>query len=208
MPSTKPDEPVATVLDEIAERLRSGHASVMIGARFSKSAIQNGPNCKPFLSWRELANIFYQKLHGKTPPTGEHYLNPLKADEVRNDPNALSTIIEVIKWRKVPALAGALTNFKEICQFGFDDWKTHLDDVMFGLDFLIDESDLLSSERQIPEDDRLFIRKCAVALAGTLYRCFEAKKVSPPPTIQNWKDICLSSKEFSDIFNQWWSLND
>lgn len=77
-------ESVTTVLDEIAERLWSGHASVMVGAGFSKNAVKNSPNCKPFLSWAELANIFYHKLHGKKPSEHEHYLNPLKlADELQ-----------------------------------------------------------------------------------------------------------------------------
>ena len=55
------------VLDEIAERLWSGHASVMVGAGFSKNAVKNSPHCKPFLSWAELADIFHKKLMGRVP---------------------------------------------------------------------------------------------------------------------------------------------
>lgn len=71
-------------LDEIAERLWSGHATVMVGAGFSKNATK-GPLCsKSFLNWYELADIFYKKIHGIPPSDREHYLNPLKlADEVQ-----------------------------------------------------------------------------------------------------------------------------
>jgi len=70
-------------LNEIAERLWSGHASVMVGAGFSKNAIRNSANSKPFLNWNELADIFYEKLNGHKPKTDEHYLNSMKlAEEV------------------------------------------------------------------------------------------------------------------------------
>ncbi len=68
-------------LDEIAERLWSGHASVMVGAGFSKNTIENSPSSKPFLNWHQLSNIFFEKLHGREPSTKENYLNPLKLAE-------------------------------------------------------------------------------------------------------------------------------
>lgn len=76
-------EDVAVLLNEIAERLWSGHASVMVGAGFSKNAIRNSTMSKPFLSWNELADVFYERLHSGRPNPTDHYLNPLKlADEV------------------------------------------------------------------------------------------------------------------------------
>ena len=77
-------EDIRATLDEIAERLWSGHASVMVGAGFSKNGIQNASNCKPFLNWAELANIFHKKLHNRLPSEKDHYLDPLKlADELQ-----------------------------------------------------------------------------------------------------------------------------
>ncbi len=72
-------------LKEIASRLWSNHASIMIGAGFSKNAIKEKSTTKPFLSWNELGDCFYKKIHG-TSPTHEDksYLNVLKlADEVQ-----------------------------------------------------------------------------------------------------------------------------
>lgn len=71
----------SVLLNEIAERLWSGHASVMVGAGFSKNATGNTANSKPFLTWSELADIFYYKLHDRSPKDGERYLNPLKLAE-------------------------------------------------------------------------------------------------------------------------------
>ncbi len=70
-------------LFEIAERLQSGHAAVMIGAGFSKNAIKSNPLCNDFPDWKHLGNAFYKKLYGKQPATDEHYINVLKlADEL------------------------------------------------------------------------------------------------------------------------------
>jgi len=76
-------EGIVVLLNEIAERLWSGHASVMVGAGFSKNATRNSANSKPFLAWNQLADIFFEKLHGRLPTEKENYLNPLKlAEEV------------------------------------------------------------------------------------------------------------------------------
>jgi DNA-binding transcriptional MerR regulator len=65
-------------LNEIAERLWSGHATVMVGAGFSKNAHESFPN------WDQLGNIFYKKIHNKEPEGHQHYLNILKlANEVQ-----------------------------------------------------------------------------------------------------------------------------
>ncbi|MCK4571004.1 SIR2 family protein, partial [Candidatus Bipolaricaulota bacterium] len=72
------DESIKPYLDEIAERLWSGHAAVMVGAGFSKNANPAFPN------WAQLGDVFYEKLHGEAPPDNKRYLNPLKlADEVQ-----------------------------------------------------------------------------------------------------------------------------
>lgn len=72
------DESIKPYLDEIAERLWSGHAAVMVGAGFSKNAGDGFPN------WFQLGDLFYEKVHGKAPSTEQRYLNPLKlADEVQ-----------------------------------------------------------------------------------------------------------------------------
>lgn len=71
-------------LDEIANHLFTNHATIMVGAGFSKNAISDNPTCKKFPDWNELGNIFYEKLYREeaTPPRKE-YLNVLKlAEEV------------------------------------------------------------------------------------------------------------------------------
>jgi hypothetical protein len=82
-----PDIPaeVAPYLDEIAERLWSGHAAVMVGSGFSKNARKAIPSAPSFPSWHELGDCLHEKLHGWKPDDRtHHYLNPLKlADEVR-----------------------------------------------------------------------------------------------------------------------------
>ena len=71
-------EEIKPYLNEIAERLWSGHAAVMIGAGFSKNAH------KSFPKWNQLGDIFYKRIHGKVPESDTHYLNVLKlANEIQ-----------------------------------------------------------------------------------------------------------------------------
>lgn len=71
-------------LDEIANRLFTNHAAIMVGAGFSKNAISSGNHCKKFPDWNELGDLFYEKLYGKNAQTPQkNYLNVLKlAEEV------------------------------------------------------------------------------------------------------------------------------
>lgn len=66
-------------LNEIADRLSQGRATVMVGAGFSKNAIKIKNTDKQFLSWNELGDLFYEKLNGKKPDeqTG-HYMDALR----------------------------------------------------------------------------------------------------------------------------------
>ena len=64
-------------LSEIAERLESGHAAVMVGAGFSKNASPEFPD------WNKLGIEFYKKLNGgKEPGKNNHFLNPMKLANV------------------------------------------------------------------------------------------------------------------------------
>lgn len=54
-------------LNEIAQRLWSGHASLMVGAGFSKNAIPIHETLKKFSDGKELGDVFYQELHKDNP---------------------------------------------------------------------------------------------------------------------------------------------
>jgi hypothetical protein len=77
------NESIRPYLNEIAERLWSGHAAVMIGAGFSKNAKPNGASCSQFPDWSQIGDLFYEKINGGK-PNKQKYLNVLKlADEVQ-----------------------------------------------------------------------------------------------------------------------------
>lgn len=71
-------------LDEIANRLFTNHAAIMIGAGFSKNATSSSQLSKTFPDWNELGDAFYEKLYGnETVAPKKEYLNVLKlAEEV------------------------------------------------------------------------------------------------------------------------------
>jgi len=65
-------------LYEIAERLKTRHASIMVGSGFSKNT-EGSDKTKYFPSWNELGNKFLEKLsEGRTDKKKNEYLNPLK----------------------------------------------------------------------------------------------------------------------------------
>ena len=75
-----PDMPdsIRFLLDEVAERVWSDQAAVMVGAGFSKNAFSGFPD------WNMLGDVFYEKIHGQRPDDRTKYLNVLKlADEVK-----------------------------------------------------------------------------------------------------------------------------
>ena len=72
---------VKPYLDEIADRLWSNNAAVMVGAGFSRNAKPVGTNTESFPNWQELGDIFYRKLHGRSPDEEARYLSLLKLAE-------------------------------------------------------------------------------------------------------------------------------
>jgi hypothetical protein len=85
-------------LDEIADRLVSNHAAIMVGAGFSCNAIPNGrPNCQ-FPAWDELGDIFYAKLH-RDENKNKAYLDPLRLASEVEAAFKRSTLDEIIRQR-------------------------------------------------------------------------------------------------------------
>lgn len=71
-------------LKEIAERLWSKQAAVMVGSGFSRNAEKNDHTKQDFPTWSGLGDRLYEKLNGKKPDSDDSYLNILKlADEVQ-----------------------------------------------------------------------------------------------------------------------------
>ena len=80
MPNDASDK-VKPYLDEIADRLWSNNAAVMVGAGFSRNAKPVGSTSTSFPDWRELGDKFYKKLHGRPPGEDARYLSLLKLAE-------------------------------------------------------------------------------------------------------------------------------
>lgn len=68
-------------LDEIANRLWSNNAAVMVGAGFSRNARPVGSTSNSLPDWQELGDIFFDKLYRRAPSEDSRYLNVLKLAE-------------------------------------------------------------------------------------------------------------------------------
>ena len=80
MPDDTPDQ-AKPYLDEIADRLWSNNAAVMVGAGFSRNAKPVDSTALSFPSWQELGDVFFRKLHGRSPSEEVRYLSLLKLAE-------------------------------------------------------------------------------------------------------------------------------
>lgn len=72
---------IQSSLTQIAERLWTGHASIMVGAGFSKNAINTVNPSKLPPDWAQLGDLLYEKLYSKKPNSGVKYLSVLKLAE-------------------------------------------------------------------------------------------------------------------------------
>lgn len=81
LPTAPPS--IQRYLAEIADRLFSGHAALMVGAGFSKNARPISTLVPQFPDWSDLGCEFYKKLHGQKPSASINCLNvPRLAEEV------------------------------------------------------------------------------------------------------------------------------
>lgn len=70
-------------LNEIAERLYTGHAAIMVGSGFSRNVQLHSHSNNGFPDWTQLGNLFYEKLHGEINGSGSEFLSvPTLAHEV------------------------------------------------------------------------------------------------------------------------------
>lgn len=72
---------ILSYFSEIAERLWTGHASIMVGAGFSKNAINVINPSKKSPNWWELGDSFYEKIYGVKPKEEVRYASLLKLAE-------------------------------------------------------------------------------------------------------------------------------
>ena len=71
-------------LAEIAKRLWSNKAAVMIGSGFSRNAKSIGPKQVKFPTWNELGDIFFKKLHMRSPDATARYMSlPKLAEQIQ-----------------------------------------------------------------------------------------------------------------------------
>ena len=131
------NDEIKPYLDEISERLWSGHATVMVGAGFSKNAAPVVGVTNKFPNWDELGEIFFEKVYGKKLSRQDKFLSPLKlAEEVEvlfgravldnllidkipdnlHKPTELFTKLLQLAWRDV-----FTTNFDTLLERGKDD---------------------------------------------------------------------------------------
>ena len=82
MPIDPPDQ-VKAYLDEIAVRLWSNNATMMVRAGFGQNAKPSGYTSALFPNRQQLGDIIYGNLHGRSPTDEANYLNDRGRPAVR-----------------------------------------------------------------------------------------------------------------------------
>ena len=90
------NQEIRPYLEEISERLWSGHAAVMVGAGFSMNAENIVGSDNSFPSWSTLGDNFYKKIHGVY-PENEKYLNAIKLAEEVNAAFGRSVLNQMLR---------------------------------------------------------------------------------------------------------------
>jgi hypothetical protein len=113
-----------------------------------------------------------------------------------------------IKWRCLPNIVNALdAEIRILKNFSEAFTDELLNDIIFGLGYLIEETSLQNQQSAMDIAKRLDIREKAASLACTLYKYYLKKNLPTPEPLEKWKSVCSDIDEFSDIRNQWENCN-
>jgi hypothetical protein len=116
----------------------------------------------------------------------------------------LSPIIECIKYRRYPFLISAIQTLSNVIKYIPNNvTEKEIQDVLIGLDYLADETDMFSKESPIENEDKLLTRLITASLASELCQMFTTKKMPITREIKKWRDICRDKEEYPEIRNQW-----
>ena len=132
-----------------------------------------------------------------------------KTNKIEDIPaSILAYIASPIKWRCLPNIVNALNAGNRILN-NFPESLTDelLNNIIFGLGCLIEETSLQNQQSAMDIAKRLDIRAIAASLACTLYKYYLKKKLPIPEPLEKWKSVCSDIDEFSDIRNQWENCN-
>ena len=132
-----------------------------------------------------------------------------KTNKIEDIPAGIWAYIALpIKWRCLPNIVNALDAEIRILN-NFSEALTDelLNNIIFGLGCLIEETSLQNQQSAIDIAKRLDIRAFAASLACTLYKYYLKKNSPIPEPLEKWKSVCSDIDEFSDIRNQWENCN-
>jgi hypothetical protein len=121
-------------------------------------------------------------------------------------PNWLFDIlVQPIKWRRIPSLKYAINTTIKIIRNHkkFILNQKTITDIIIGLEYLIDETNLSTVKSSINKDDRLFYRTESLALAYHLYDLYKTNNYEIPKVLLKWRDIAQSPEEFGDVRRRW-----
>jgi hypothetical protein len=85
--------------------------------------------------------------------------------------------------------------------------KEILSNLEIGLEFLIDEINILPEDKSEVVSDKLIIKKLVAIISISLYKYYNNKNLEIPTYINKWKQICLDKNEFPEIRNVWLNAN-
>ena len=127
----------------------------------------------------------------------------IKPEEAKKDfSQILSTLGQIVRWRKNPGLPSALNRIAELITkhpWTFADELERL--TLIGLHSIA--KDTATNVDGLDIAEKLEIREAAAGLAYRLFEFYTERDTPIPDVLIEWKAICHSDNEFAEIRNQW-----
>ncbi|MCK9436526.1 MAG: hypothetical protein M0Q12_04885 [Synergistaceae bacterium] len=129
----------------------------------------------------------------------------------KNCKDGNSTKIEAIKmlslyvmWCSTDSVGYALSIIIRILKNAPTNYSDGLEDATIKrLNILLEETNYENKKNLITFEEKLEVRRISSILASTLWKHYKTKNKQIPEVIVDWRKICMSPHEFSEIKNTW-----
>lgn len=120
------------------------------------------------------------------------------------EPDPVLMLCQYLTWCPTRSITQALWIVVRILKNTSINFPTSLAITTQGrLDRLLTETAYGKGNPDLTFDEKLEVRRIAAILAATLWTHYKSCNSSVPCVVEKWREICLSSDEFSEIRNAW-----
>lgn len=123
------------------------------------------------------------------------------------EPDPVSMLCQYLAWSPTKSITQSLLVLVRILKKNPVFFTKRLEETTLKrLDKLIAETDYDKGNEDLSIDEKLEVRQASASLTATLFSLYKSSNSPVPNAVEKWRDICLSSDDFSEIRNAWINL--